>query len=378
MSSSQRASKITGDALAIRMALARVPGIGYHRFEQLMARFGSAENVLGASIRELAEVPGVGPVLARSIAGADVDGARRVIGKVEDLGGAVLVPEDERYPPLLAEIPDPPLILFALGRVELLRQPAVAIVGSRSHTRYGAEVCRHFAAGLVRHGLVVVSGMARGLDAVAHAAALDAKGGTIGVLANGFGVVYPASNRALYDRVAQHGCLITEQEPGERPFEGSFPKRNRLISGLARVTLVVEAHSKSGALITAGRALQQGRDLLAVPGPITSEASAGCNRLIQQGAKPALGLRDVLEEYGIALRGVPSVHLPGDLTEWERRVLALLNDGSAHADDLAARLGWGAAETLATLTSLEIRGLVSQEGKIFRKRPPESLLELTR
>jgi DNA processing protein len=362
--------------LAIRVALARVPGIGPHRWEQLLARFGSAENVLRASIPELAAVPDVGPGLARAIVQADLEAAHRLIQRVEESGGVVLPLGDRRYPPLLAEIPDPPLVLFASGRVELLQQPAVAIVGSRSHTRYGAEVCRHFAAGLVRHGLVVVSGMARGLDSAAHIAALEAGGGTIGVLANGFGVVYPASNRALYARVAQSGCLITEHEPGERPYEGSFPRRNRLISGLARVTLVVEAHGRSGALITAGRALQQGRDLLVVPGAITSPASAGCNRLIQQGAKPALGLRDVLEEYGIQVEGVPSVRLPSDLTAWERRLLELLNQGAAHVDDLAARLGLGAAETLAALTSLEIRGLVSQEGKIFRKRTPDGLLEL--
>lgn len=372
---SSGSSRLTAAQLAVRVALARVSGIGRHRWEQLMARFESPENVLGASVRELAEVPDVGPAIARAIARADVGQAARLVNQVEEMGGAVLVLEDQRYPPMLAEIPDPPLVLFALGRMELLQQPAVAIVGSRSHTRYGAEVCRHFASGAVRYGLVVVSGMARGIDTVAHTAALEAGGGTIGVLANGFGVVYPASNRALYDRIAKNGCLVTEEEPGEPPYEGSFPKRNRLISGLARVTLVVEANGRSGALITAGRALQQGRDLLAVPGPITSTASAGCNRLIQQGAKPALGLRDLLEEYGISLDGVASARLPSDLTERERRVLELLNDGAAHVDELAARLNAGAAETLAVLTSLEIRGLVSQEGKIFARRSPGSLLE---
>lgn len=367
---------MTPEQLAIRVALARVPGVGRHRWKQLMARFGSAESVLHASVRELAEVPDVGPRVAEAIAGADVKAAQRLIRKVEERGGTVLVLEDERYPRLLAEIPDPPLVLFASGRLELLQQPAVAIVGSRSHTRYGVDVCRHFAAGLVRHGLVVVSGMARGLDAVAHTAALDAGGGTIGVLANGFGVTYPASNRSLYQRVARDGCLLTEHEPGEWPYPGSFPRRNRLVSGLARVTLVVEAHGKSGALITATSAAEQGRDVLAVPGPITSTASAGCNRLLQQGAKPALGLRDVLEEYGISVEGVPSARLHRDLTEEERRLLELLSRGPAHVDQLAARLSLGVAETLAALTSLEIRGLISQEGKIFRKRSPESFLEL--
>jgi DNA processing protein len=212
--------------------------------------------------------------------------------------------------------------------------------------------------------------MARGLDAAAHSAALDAGGGTIGVLGNGLGIIYPTANRALYQRVRRHGCLVTEFPPGERPNAGSFPRRNRLISGLARVTLVVEARERSGALITAGAALEQGRDVLAVPGPITSPVSVGCNRLIQHGAKPALGLRDVLEEYGISLPDVPSAALPTDLTADERRVLDGLAGGPEQVDEVASRLAQPAAETLALLTSLEIRGLVEQEpGKVFRRVP---------
>jgi DNA processing protein len=259
-------------------------------------------------------------------------------------------------------------LLFALGRLGLLQQPAVAIVGSRSHSRYGAEACRHFAAGLGRAGLVVVSGMARGIDAVAHLASLDAGAGTIGVLGNGLGVVYPAANRALCDRVAALGCLLTEHAPGERPHAGSFPRRNRLISGLARVTLVVEASAKSGALITADCALAQGREVQAVPGPITSPTSVGCNRLIQQGAKPALGLRDVLEEYGLAPDDAPSATIPTDLTPDERQVLNALSVEPERVDDLGARSALDAGQVLAVLTSLEIRGLAVQEaGKLFRR-----------
>jgi DNA processing protein len=241
------------------------------------------------------------------------------------------------------------------------------MVGTRNQTRYGAEVARHFAGGLARSGLVVVSGMARGIDATSHTAALDAGGGTVGVLGNGLGMVYPAANKGLYERVGAAGCLLTEYPPGERPHAGSFPRRNRLISGLSRVTLIVEAGDGSGALITADCALRQGRDVLAIPGPITSPLSLGCNRLIQHGAKPALGLRDVLEEYGMADAAVAAARFPTDLTESERRVLDLLGLGVELADDLAARLQCPAAEALATLTSLEIRGLIVQEtGKRFR------------
>jgi DNA processing protein len=269
---------------------------------------------------------------------------------------------------MLRTIPESPAVLFAKGNFDVLKGPAVAIVGSRTHTRYGAEACRHFASSLARVGLVVVSGMARGLDAIAHSACLDAGGGTIGILGNGLGVVYPAANRALYDRVGAEGCLLTEFPPGERPHAGSFPRRNRLISGLAEVTLVVEAREKSGTLITVDCALAQGREAMAVPGPINSPMSVGCNRLIQHGAKPALGPRDVLEEYGLAAEDRPSVRIPHNLTPEERQLLDLLEMGVEHVDDLVRRLERSAGEASAALTSLEIRGLVRQEpGKIFRR-----------
>lgn len=349
------------------VTLALVPGIGRARLDMLVAEFGSADNALGKSHRELAAVPSISRAAATAIAGASAATGTRVVRDAEGLGGAVLLPHDDRFPPALRQIPDSPTLLFAQGRTELLHRDAVAIVGSRSHTRYGAGACRLFAGGLAKAGLVVTSGMARGLDRIAHESALDSGGGTVGVLGNGLGVVYPAANKTLYERVAAEGCLLTEFPPGERPSAGSFPRRNRLISGLARVTLVIEARERSGALITADCALVQGGEVLAVPGPITSPMSVGCNRLIQHGAKPALGLRDVLEEYGIKLNRAPAVSIPNDLTEFERRVLDIIGSGTEQVDDIAERFNKSAADTLAVLTSLEIRGLVNQEpGKIFR------------
>lgn len=358
---------IPSDAAAY-VTLALVPGIGHSRLKRLLERFGTAEAVLGASQAELIEVPQIGVAAATAIRSARVRDGEAVLGRVAEQGAVTLVPHDPRFPAELRSINDAPTVLFAAGKLALLAPPLVAIVGSRAHTRYGAEACRHFASGLTRRGLTVVSGMARGLDAVAHSAALDAGGGTVGVLGNGLGVIYPAANEALYRRVATEGCLLTEYPPGERPHAGSFPRRNRLISGLARVTLVVEARDGSGALITADCALQQGREVLAVPGPITSPQSTGCNRLIQSGAKSALGLRDVLEEYGISYSAqVPSVTLLGGLTDPERQILGLVGEGIEQVDDVAHRAGSTAGEALAVLTSLEIRGLVTQEpGKIFR------------
>src|ERR1044072_1615660 len=222
---------------------------------------------------------------------------------------------------------------------------------------------------------VVVSGMARGIDAIVHTAALDARGDTVGVLGNGFGVIYPAANRGLYERMVAHGCLITEHPPGERPHAGSFPQRNRIISGLAKALVVVEAARKSGAFVTVDWAGEQGRTVLAVPVPITSRTSDGCNTLIQQGAKPALTAADILEELGLAhgmrevglapstpAPRVPPLDLNGlQLALWER-----MTPEPQHVDSLVVSARSRPAEVLGALTELELRGLVRQgPGMVF-------------
>jgi len=356
------------------ITLALVPGIGRARLELLLARFETAKGVLEAPHAELCDVHGIGPAAATAIASASPAFGERVAARMDAMGGAVLLPGDERFPARLRDIPDAPMLLFAIGRLELLDRETVAIVGSRMHTRYGAEACRFFATGAVRAGIVVASGMARGLDAVAHRAALDTGGGTVGVLGNGLGVIYPSANRRLYQDVARDGCLLTEFPPGERPNAGSFPRRNRLISGLAAATLVIEAREKSGTLLTVDAALQQGREVLAVPGPITSPLSIGCNRLIQNGAKAALGLRDLLEEYG-RTDYEPAVSLANDMSDAERTMLDALALGLEHVDDIAAHLQWPVSDALAALTSLEIRGVVTQEpGRTFRRAAASAAL----
>ena len=354
---------------AAYVALALVPGVGRVRLEILMQAFGSADTVLAATLRQLNSVVRISRAAATAIHGTTAAAGTEIIDKVVGQGGVVLTPADDGFPGELRQIPDAPPLLFAKGRLDLLQGPCVALVGSRDHSRYGANVAAELAAGIAAAGITVVSGMARGLDAVAHRAALDAGGGTVGVLGNGLGVIYPAANRVLYERVIAAGCLLTEFPPGERPNAGSFPRRNRLISGLARATVVLEAREGSGALITADCALSQGREVMAVPGPITSRVSRGTNRLIQMGAKPVLELRDVLEEYGIS--EVPEVSLPADLSDAERRALEALGDGAELVDDVTARLACAPAESLAVLTSLEIRGLVEQgPGKVFRATKP--------
>jgi len=361
------------DELAAYLALAAVPGIGVVRLRALLGAFDTARGVLAAPAGAVAAVPGIGPAGAAAIRAASPAAGARVLAALDRLGARVLLPDDPRFPPLLNEIPDPPTLLFAWGDVDVLSRPAVALVGSRDHTTYGAEAARLLAAGVARAGAVVVSGMARGVDALAHAAALDAGGTSIGVLGNGFGVVYPEANRGLYQRMVEHGCLVTELPPGERPRAHSFPRRNRLIAGLARATVVVEARPGSGAVITADAALDQGRAVLAVPGPITSLTSLGCNRLIQQGAKPCLAPGDILEEMGMEqgagsgeqavapARPAPGSRLPPPgLSPLQLALWPSLAAAPHHVDDLAGAAAAGAEEVLVALTDLEMRGLVRQ------------------
>lgn len=366
------------DDLAGYVALALVPGIGPVRLRALLDACGSPDGAFSAPFARLGTVPGFSRAAVTGVRSARREHGEEVLRRTAALGGFVVTPFDSRFPPALREIPDAPALLFLSGSPELLQRPAVAIVGSRDHSAYGATVCRLVAARAAEAGIVVVSGMARGLDAVAHEAALDAGGASIGVLGNGLGIVYPSANRALYERMRAHGLLLTEFSPGERPNAGSFPRRNRLISGLVRVTVVIEAAAGSGTLITVDSALAQGRDVMAVPGAITSAVSVGTNRLIRDGASPLLEPDDLLAFYPEAIVTRParpitsgdtaSAPLPADLTPDERIIAELIGPEPLHLDDLAARSERPMASVLATLSALEVRGVVRQDpGRIFRR-----------
>jgi DNA processing protein len=356
------------------VALSQVPGIGPVRLQTLLSTFGTALGAHSAPSGVLRALPGFSRAAATAIKATPLEIGRQVAEAAAKLGAQILIPEDSLYPALLRTIPDPPSVLFIMGNAALLDRPAAAIVGSRDHSSYGGGVCRSLAGALAEAGVVIISGMARGLDAVAHAAALDAGGTTIGVLGNGFGVIYPTANRALYEQVARDGLLITEFPPGERPRIGSFPRRNRLISGLSRITLVVEAAIGSGALITAGAALDQGKEVMAVPGNISSPVSAGSNRLIRDGAAPVLEVEDVLQHFPefrkptarISVETAPA--LPLALSTEEREFAGLFGRTAIHPDELATRSQRSIGEVLALISSLEIAGIIEQcPGRLFRR-----------
>jgi DNA processing protein len=356
------------------VALALTPGIGVVRLRALVAACGSALGAFSAPSAFLRDVTGMSLAAASAIARRGFEDGERVLAEIERLGARALLPGDEAFPAPLREIAEPPAVLFALGDLSMAARPMVAIVGSRAHSAYGAAAGRLIATAVARAGGVVVSGMARGLDAIAQRAALDAGGATIGVLGNGLGVVYPAANRLLYDAVAARGLLLTEFPPGERPHAGSFPRRNRLISGLARATVVVEAAIGSGALITSECALEQGREVLAVPGPITSRTSAGTNRLIRDGATPLLEPSDLFHHYPelAAAAGTEwDGSRPGQCANLDPDVMALadaIGFDLIHVDALAERLGRSAGDLLGALCALELAGVVEQPaGGMFRR-----------
>jgi DNA processing protein len=358
------------------LTLTQVPGMGPGRLKTLLAACTTSLGAYSAPIAFLSALPGFNRAIATAIKAIPLETGRKTVEDAARLGVKVLVPDDAEFPTLLCPIPDPPPVLFAVGDCTLLYRPAAAIVGSRDHSSYGAEVCRAIATAAAEIGVVVVSGMARGLDAVAHTAALDCGGTTIGVLGNGHGVIYPAANRKLYERVAETGLLLSEFPPGERPSVGSFPRRNRLISGLSRVTVVVEAAAGSGALITAGTALDQGREVMAVPGNITSPVSVGTNRLIRDGAAPILEPADLLQHFPelagspllLPMPSAPTRPLPDTLSTDERELVGLLGQDAVHPDQLASRFQRPVGEVLGLLCGLEIAGVVEQQpGRVFRR-----------
>lgn len=357
-------------ALEPLLRLALVPGIGPQRLAGLIRHFGSAERVLAARPREVELLPGMGAPLARRVREASLPAARAgVRTALERLRGAeavVLTPDEVAYPESFRLVPDAPYLLYAAGDLSMLGRPGVAVVGTRSPTEYGRAAAAALSGGLARAGFAIVSGMARGIDAVAHRAALDAGAPTVGVLGHGIEQVYPAESRRLFHAMREGGLLLTEFPPGERPRAGNFPRRNRLIAALSQGVLVVEMGARSGAQHTVGFALEQGREVFAVPGPIGAETSAGTNQLIKEGARVVTSVEDVLEELrgvGAALpRRVPAPPERDQaslvlLSPGEERAMRALAPEPRHVDELSGASGLPSGALLAALLELELKGM---------------------
>lgn len=348
-------------------ALKSVPLVGNMAFRRLVEHFGSPEKVLHCSHAELCASRVVSPAVATSIASHEYRSfADSECRSVEKKGIRIIDFLSSGYPPLLLEIPDPPPYLYVRGELNNYR-PAVAVVGSRRATSYGVQATNRLAAELAGQGVTIVSGMARGIDTAAHKSALAAGGTSIGVLGCGIDVAYPAENRKLFDEMAEKGALVSEFPIGTGPLAGNFPRRNRIISGLSLGVLVVEAAERSGSLITAHFALEQGREVFAIPGSITSGASRGTHRLIQQGAKLVESISDIMEELPA---GGAKIRMPLQpqllLQPLEEKIYSTLGEGPIQIDEIAGKAGLTVQELSVILLRLELRGVVLQlPGKIF-------------
>jgi DNA processing protein len=359
------------------VALNMIKEVGPVRVRQLLDRFGDSAAILAASRAQLQQVHGIGPDLSEAIAHWEktVDLAAE-IKRIEQSGCHIVLQSDENYPPLLKQIYDPPVLLYVQGELTVKDRNAVAMVGSRQTTHYGIEIARKLAYQLAYTGVTVVSGGARGIDTAAHQGALSAKGRTIAVLGTGINLVFPAENAELFQRIAAQGAVIT-QFPFNRPADKqSFPIRNRIVAGMTLGTVVVEANLTSGALITAGLAVDYGRQVFAVPGRVDSPRSKGCHDLIKKGAKLCEGVEDILGEFEYMfpasnrptlLHDAPS--LPAlTLSETEQAVYDLLDKNEISIDDIIRQSGLPSSSVSVALLGLEMKRLIKQlPGKLFLK-----------
>lgn len=341
------------------IALALIPGVGSETYRRLLAAFGLPEQIFAASESQLRDV--VTASIARDIAaGPDQFDLAPSLDWLEQTDNHLLTLADAAYPRALLEIADPPPCLFAKGRIELLSQPALAIVGSRSATPQGERDAEAFAAALSDAGLCIVSGLALGIDAAAHRGGLRGRGSTIAVVGTGLDIVYPARNRELAHRIAEQGCLVSEFPLGTPSKAQNFPRRNRIISGLSKGVLVVEAALQSGSLITARLAGEQGREVFAMPGSIHAPLSKGCHRLIKQGAKLVESAQDVLEELGVPPPGLARRNAgTADSAPLYDNILKYLANTPAGVDALVAHTGLTAHELSSILLELELCGRVA-------------------
>lgn len=375
------------------LSLSLVPGVGTTYFVRLLARFRRPAAVLAASEAALRDV--VGPKLAQRIrAYHEVVDTARQVRLLDEYDADLITMEDPRYPPALAEIYDPPLALFVRGELHEADQHSVALVGTRKPSPYGWQMANKLGRDLAARGITVVSGMASGTDTAAHQGALEAGGRTIAVLGCGVDTVYPAENAELMHRIIAQGAVISSFPMGVKPSSGHFPNRNRLISGLTLGTVVVEAPRSSGALITARRAAEQGRDVFAVPGQVGNQNSLGPHALLREGAKLVETVDDILVELAVPTASrqpaprnetkpaveaphaidpvprdspVPAPSIP--VNDQEKDVLSMLSRDGSFVDEIALACRLSVSEALSTLTMLELKGLVRQfAGKRFAPR----------
>jgi DNA processing protein len=345
------------------IALNMVPSLGPVRLRKLLEVFTSPEKILQARAAELRSVDGIGAEVAEGIANwektVDLPGELR---RIEEFGAKVVIRQSPEYPRELRGIHNPPILLYVWGSLADRDNRAVGIVGSRQTSHYGLECAKKLSYQLAYAGLTVVSGLARGIDTAAHQAALAAKGRTIAVIGSGLMDLYPPENLVLAKKITESGAVVSEFPMQFPPSPQTFPYRNRIVAGWGAGVLVIEAAQSSGALITANQALEHGRLVYAVPGPIDRPTSAGCNRLIQQGAKLVTGAGDILEDLNLLFpkEAAPRPSATGALLPEETAILNALEEGEAQLDHIVSISGLAIPKVSSTLLSMEMKRLVKQ------------------
>jgi len=363
------------------LVLSQVPGIGSNRLRLLVSHFSDTSILMRASPKEICLVEGFSQKLAAAfhsfIGSRDIEDAKRYaenqLSKLNNLGANILIYWDAGYPDSLKKIYDPPAFLFVRGKIKEEDKYSIAIVGTRSPSGYGSVIAEKFSQELARIGLTIVSGLARGIDTIAHSTAVKTNGRTIAVIGSGLDVIYPPENRLLSEKISGQGAVISEYEMGAKPDAVNFPRRNRIISGLSLGTIVIETDVSGGAMITANTALDQNREVFALPGNITSKRSRGCHALIKEGrAKLVDNVDDVLDELSYKLKPLLKPARIGEarplpqLTLFEKSIIDILGAEPLHIDLIAEDLKMSASDVLVNLLSLEFKGLVKQlAGKKF-------------
>jgi len=347
------------------IALNLIPKLGPVRLRRLLDAFETPARILMAKANELRGVEGIGPEIAELIATwqTHVD-LEAELKRVSDFGAHVITAASPEYPPLLKEIHNPPMVLYVWGELTTRDHHSVSVVGSRQTSHYGLESAKKLSYQLAYAGLTIISGLARGIDTAAHQGALAAKGRTVAVLGSGLLNLYPAENRALAEKIAASGAVISEFPMSVKPDQQTFPQRNRIVSGWSDGLLVVEAGLNSGALITAGQAADQGRSIYAVPGPIDRPTSAGSNRLIQQGAKLVMSAADIIDDLQMLLPDKPQLQkTPArsvTLNEKEQAVYDAIQEGETTIDTVISKSNLPPGIVSSTLLALEMKRLVKQ------------------
>lgn len=346
--------------------LNQIKGIGPSRIQKICNLCSNLDSITELDQSKFLNISGITKSILDLMRSTDFDLSKQELEEHKSEGIDFITIYNQSYPQLLKSIYNPPIGIFINRKFEFNK--TIAIVGSRNVSQYGKKITKLLAKELVHNGFTIVSGFARGIDSIAHKTALEYGGNTIGVLANGLDICYPPENFKLYKEMWDKGIFISEHSKAQKPEAMYFPKRNRIISGLSLGTIVVEAGEKSGAIITAYNALEQNRDVFAVPGRIDSKLSIGCNKLIKEGAKPVLSIQDILESYEMnnSNSPTPQLELIPNLNNNEKLILKQLSHDSIHIDKLVKNVGLSGQLILSVLLELELKGLIVQlPGKNF-------------